>query len=165
MKIAYLLWLQRTIMASFSVILVWISPSLQTGDVNMWLYKSKINTSLSLWGEKLGRGSPFVNEWNVEVFLNKSGILPSTEQNAIKTFKESPHLSENMQCGQTSFLWWSCIDDLGQVHRLSWDGNIDVYINLISLSPHLLSSRRYLFLGCSCIFQQGIAKPQTAHIK
>ncbi len=59
---------------------------------------------------------------------------------------------------------WGCISayGLGSLHVLEGTMNAERYIKV--LVQHMLPSRRRLFQGRPCVFQQDIAKPHTAAI-
>ncbi len=59
---------------------------------------------------------------------------------------------------------WGCISayGMGSLHVLEGTMNAERYIKV--LEQHMLPSRRRLFLGRPCVFQQNNAKPHTAAI-
>ncbi len=63
-----------------------------------------------------------------------------------------------------SLMVWGCISayGMGSLHVLEGTMNAEKYIKV--LEQHMLPSRRRLFQGRSCVFQQDNAKPQTAAI-
>ncbi len=63
-----------------------------------------------------------------------------------------------------SLMVWGCISayGMGSLHVLEGTMNAERYINV--LEQHMLPSRRRLFQGRPCVFQQDNAKPHTAAI-
>ncbi len=63
-----------------------------------------------------------------------------------------------------SVMVWGCVSALGKGNLHFCDGTIiaEKYIEI--LEHNMLPSRRHLFQGRSCIFQQDNAKPHSAHI-
>ncbi len=59
---------------------------------------------------------------------------------------------------------WGCISayGMGSLHVLEGTMNAERYIKV--LEQHMLPSRRHLFKGRPCVFQQDNAKPHTAAI-
>ncbi len=59
---------------------------------------------------------------------------------------------------------WGCISayGVGSLHVLELTMNSERYIKV--LEQHILPSRRHLFQGRPCVFQQDNAKPHTAAI-
>ncbi len=57
---------------------------------------------------------------------------------------------------------WGCISaySMGSLHVLEGIMNTEKYIKV--LEQHMLPSRRHLFQGRPCVFQQDNAKPHTA---
>ncbi len=63
-----------------------------------------------------------------------------------------------------SLMVWGCISayDMGSLHVLEGTMNAERYIKV--LEQHMLPSRRRLFQGRPCVFQQDNTKPHTAAI-
>ncbi len=80
----------------------------------------------------------------------KEGYLPACYQRSVQK--------------PASLMVWGCISayGMGSLHVLEGTMNAERYINV--LEQHMLPSRRHLFQGRPCVFQQDNAKPHTAAI-
>ncbi len=59
---------------------------------------------------------------------------------------------------------WGCVSALGKGNLHFCDGTINAEKYIEILEHNMLTSRRHLFQGRPCIFQQDNAKPHSAHI-
>ncbi len=63
-----------------------------------------------------------------------------------------------------SVMVWGCVSALGKGNLHFCDGTINAEKYIEILEHNMLPSRRHLFQGRPCIFQQDNAKPHSAHI-
>ncbi len=63
-----------------------------------------------------------------------------------------------------SVMVWDCVSALGKGNLHFCDGTINAEKYIEILEHNMLPSRRHLFQGRPCIFQQDNAKPHSAHI-
>ncbi len=63
-----------------------------------------------------------------------------------------------------SVMVWGCVSALGKGNLHFCDGTINAEKYIEILEHNMLPSRRHLFQGHPCIFQQDNAKPHSAHI-
>ncbi len=119
-------------------------------------------------------------------------ISPSTVHNIIKRFKESGGISVRKGQGRKpklnnrdlrslrrhciknrhssisdkpgSVMVWGCVSAFGKGNLHFCDGTINAEKYIEILEHNMLPSRRHLFQGRPCIFQQDNAKPYSAHI-
>ncbi len=59
---------------------------------------------------------------------------------------------------------WGCVSALGKGNLHFCDGTINAEKYIEILEHNMLPSRRHIFQGRPCIFQQDNAKPHSAHI-
>ncbi len=64
----------------------------------------------------------------------------------------------------SSHMVWGCVSALGKGNLHFCDGTINAEKYIEILEHNMLTSRRHLFQGRPCIFQQDNAKPHSAHI-
>ncbi len=97
----------------------------------------------------------------------KSGILVGNHGRRVLRAKEEGDLPVCYQHSvqkPASLMVWGCISayGMGNLHVLEGTMNAKRYIKV--LEQHMLPSRRRLFQGKPCVFQQDNAKPHTAAI-
>ena len=64
-----------------------------------------------------------------------------------------------------SVMVWGCISDSGMGDQHICEGTIDAMAYVGILERHMLQSRRRLFPGTPCLFQQDNARPHSAQVK
>ncbi len=86
------------------------------------------------------------------------GILPETTVGKHQCYQCSVQKP-------ASLMVWGCISayGMGSLHVLEGTMNAERYIKV--LEQHMLPSRRRLFQGRPCVFQQDNAKPHTAALQ
>ncbi len=105
-----------------------------------------------------------VSKWKSVLWSDESkfDILVGNHGRCVLGAKEEGDLPG---CYQRSVLMvWGCISayGMGSLHVLEGTINAERYIKF--LEQHMLPSRRHLFQGRPCVFQQDNAKPHTAAI-
>ncbi len=93
-------------------------------------------------------------------FLGRNG------RRVLRTKKEKDHPDCYQQQVQKpgSVMVWGCVSALGKGNLHFCDGTINAENYIEILEHNMLPSRRHLFQGRTCIFQQDNAKPHSAHI-
>ncbi len=105
-----------------------------------------------------------VSKWKSE---SKFDILVENHGRRVLRAKEEGDLPACYQRSvqkPASLMVWGCISvySMGSLHVLESSMNAERYIKV--LEQHMLPSRRCLFQGRPCVFQQDNAKPHTAAI-
>ncbi len=112
--------------------------------------------------------------FKVEVFYgqkfgnqSKFGILVGNHGRRVLQVIEEGHLPACYQLSvqkPASLMVWGCISayGMGSLHVLKGSMNAERYLKV--LEQHMLPSRRCLFQGKPCVFQQDNAKSHTAAI-
>ncbi len=98
---------------------------------------------------------------------SKFDILVGNHKRRVLRAKEVGELPVCYQCSvqkPASLMVWGCISAycMGSLHVLEGTRNDERYIQV--LEQHMLPSRRRLFQGRPCVFEQDNAKPHTAVI-
>ncbi len=95
-----------------------------------------------------------------QVFFGRNGrrVLRTKEE------KDHPDCYQQQVQKPGSVMGWGCVSALGKGNLHFCDGTINAEKYIEILEHNMLPSRRHLFQGCPCIFQQDNAKPHTAHI-
>ncbi len=81
-----------------------------------------------------------------------------------KEEKDHPHCYQQQVQKPGSVMVWGCVSALGKGNLHFCDGTINAEKYIEILEHNMLPSRRHLFQGRPCIFQQDNAKPHSAHI-
>ncbi len=110
-----------------------------------------------------------VSKWKSVLWSDESkfDILVGIHGRRVLRAKEEgdlPACYQHLVQKPASLMVWGCISayGIGSLHVLEGTMNAERYIKL--LEQHMLPSRRRLFQGRPCVFQQGNAKPHTAAI-
>ncbi len=110
-----------------------------------------------------------VSKWKSVLWSDESkfDILVGNHGRCVLLAKEEGDLPACYQRSvqkPASLMVWGCISayDMGSLHVLEGTMNAERYIKV--LEQHMLPSRRRLFQGRPCVFQQDNAKPHTAAI-
>ncbi len=95
-----------------------------------------------------------------QVFFGRNGrrVLRTKEE------KDHPHCYQQQVQKPGSVMVWGCVSALGKGNLHFCDGTINAEKYIEILEHNMLPSRRHLFQGRPCIFQQDNAKPHSAHI-
>ncbi len=103
-----------------------------------------------LWPDKSKFGILVRNHGRRVLQAKKEGDLPACHQRSVQK--------------PASLMVWGCISayGMGSLHVLEGTMNAERYIKV--LEQHMLPSRRRLFQGRPCVFQQNNAKPHNAAI-
>ncbi len=96
-----------------------------------------------------------------QVFFGRNGrrVLRTKEE------KDHPDCYQQQVQKPGSVMVWGCVSALGKGNLHFCDGTINAEKYIEILEHNMLPSRRHLFQGRPCIFQQDNAKPHSAHIK
>ncbi len=78
--------------------------------------------------------------------------------------KDHPDCYQQQVQKPGSVMVWGCVSALGKGNLHFCDGTINAEKYIEILEHNMLPSRRHLFQGRPCIFQQDNAKPHSAHI-
>ncbi len=81
-----------------------------------------------------------------------------------KRRKDHPDCYQQQVQKPGSVMVWGCVSALGKGNLHFCDGTINAEKYIEILEHNMLPSRRHLFQGRPCIFQQDNAKPHSAHI-
>ncbi len=81
-----------------------------------------------------------------------------------KKEKDHPDCYQQQVQKPGSVMVWGCVSALGKGNLHFCDGTINAEKYIEILEHNMLPSRRHLFQGRPCIFQQDNAKPHSAHI-
>ncbi len=81
-----------------------------------------------------------------------------------KEEKDHPDCYQQQVQKPGSVMVWGCVSALGKGNLHFCDGTINAEKYIEILEHNMLPSRRHLFQGRPCIFQQDNAKPHSAHI-
>ncbi len=81
-----------------------------------------------------------------------------------KEEKDHPDCYQQQVQKPGSVMVWGCVSALGKGNLHFCDGTINAEKYIEILERNMLPSRRHLFQGHPCIFQQDNAKPHSAHI-
>ncbi len=81
-----------------------------------------------------------------------------------KEEKDHPDCYQQQVQKPGSVMVWGCVSALGKGNLNFCDGTINAEKYIEILEHNMLPSRRHLFQGHPCIFQQDNAKPHSAHI-
>ncbi len=110
-----------------------------------------------------------VSKWKSVLWSNESkfDIIFGNHGLRVLRAEEEGDLPACFQCSvqkPASLMVWGCISTygMGSLHVLEGTMNAERYIKV--LEQHMLPSRRRLFQGRPCVFQQDNAKPHTAAI-
>ncbi len=109
-----------------------------------------------LWSDESKFDIPVGNHGCRVLRAKEEGDLPACYQRSVQK--------------PASLMVWGCISTygMGSLHVLNVTMNaeryIKIYIYIKVLEQHMLPSRRRLFQGRPCVFQQDNAKPHTAAI-
>ena len=110
-----------------------------------------------------------ISKWNSVLWSDESkfDILVGNHGRRVLRAKEEGDLPSCYQRSvqkPASLMVWGCISayGMGSLHVLEGTMNAERYIKV--LEQHMLPSRRRLFQGRPCVFQQDNAKPHTAAI-
>ncbi len=100
------------------------------------------------------------NESVFQVFFGRNGrrVLRTKEE------KDHPDCYQQQVQKPGSVMVWGCVSALGKGNLHFCDGTINAEKYIEILEHNMLPSRRHLFQGRPCIFQQDNAKPHSAHI-
>ncbi len=103
-----------------------------------------------LWSDESKFDILVGNQGHRVLWAKEEGDLPACYQHSVQK--------------PASLMVWGCISayGMGSLHVLEGTMNAERYIKV--LEQHMLSSRRHLFEGRPCVFQQENAKPHTAAI-
>ncbi len=95
-----------------------------------------------------------------QVFFGRNGrrVLRTKEE------KDHPDCYQQQVQKPGSVMVWGCVSALGKGNLHFCDGTINAETYIEILEHNMLPSRRHLFQGRPCIFQQDNAKPHSAHI-
>ncbi len=95
-----------------------------------------------------------------QVFFGRNGrrVLRTKEE------KDHPDCYQQQVQKPGSVMVWGCVSALGKGNLHFCDGTINAEKYIEILEHTMLPSRRHLFQGRPCIFQQDNAKPHSAHI-
>ncbi len=95
-----------------------------------------------------------------QVFFGRNGrrVLRTKEE------KDHPDCYQQQVQKPGSVMVWGCVSALGKGNLHFCDGTINAEKYIEILEHNMLPSRRHLFQGRPCIFQQDNAKPHSAHI-
>ncbi len=95
-----------------------------------------------------------------QVFFGRNGrrVLRTKEE------KDHPDCYQQQVQKPGSVMVWGCVSALGKGNLHFCDGTINAEKYIEILEYNMLPSRRHLFQGRPCIFQQDNAKPHSAHI-
>ncbi len=95
-----------------------------------------------------------------QVFFGRNGrrVLWTKEE------KDHPDYYQQQVQKPGSVMVWGCVSALGKGSLHFCDGTINAEKYIEILEHNILPSRRHLFQGRPCIFQQDNAKPHSAHI-
>ncbi len=95
-----------------------------------------------------------------QVFFGRNGrrVLRTKEE------KDHPDCYQQQVQKPGSVMVWGCVSALGKGNLHFCDGTINAEKYIEILEHNMLPSRRHLFQGLPCIFQQDNAKPHSAHI-
>ncbi len=95
-----------------------------------------------------------------QVFFGRNGrrVLRTKEE------KDHPDCYQQQVQKPGSVMVWDCVSALGKGNLHFCDGTINAEKYIEILEHNMLPSRRHLFQGRPCIFQQDNAKPHSAHI-
>ncbi len=122
------------------------------------------STSLGLggiWDGPSHSGNVYVVRWiRIQVFFGRNGrrVLRTKEE------KDHPDCYQQQVQKPGSVMVWGCVSALGKGNLHFCDGTINAEKYIEILEHNMLPSRRHLFQGRPCIFQQDNAKPHSAHI-
>ncbi len=99
-------------------------------------------------------------------WISISGIFGRNGRRVLRTKEEKDHPDCYQQQVQKpgSVMVWGCVSALGKGNLHFCDGTINAEKYIEILEHNMLPSRRHLFQGRPCIFQQDNAKPHSAHI-
>ncbi len=99
-------------------------------------------------------------------WISISGIFLRNGRRVLRTKEEKDHPDCYQQQVQKpgSVMVWGCVSALGKGNLHFCDGTINAEKYIEILEHNMLPSRRHLFQGRPCIFQQDHAKPHSAHI-
>ena len=109
-----------------------------------------------------------ISKWNSVLWSDESkfDILVGNHERCVLRPKEGdlPSCYQRSVQKPASLMVWGCISayGMGSLHVLEGTMNAERYIKV--LEQHMLPSRRRLFQGRPCVFQQDNAKPHTAAI-
>uniref|UniRef100_A0AAY4DHR7 Insertion element IS150 protein InsJ-like helix-turn-helix domain-containing protein n=1 Tax=Denticeps clupeoides TaxID=299321 RepID=A0AAY4DHR7_9TELE len=81
-----------------------------------------------------------------------------------KEDKDNPSCYQRSVQKPASLLVWGCMSVCGMGSLHVWKGTINAEKYIQLLEQHMLPSRRHVFQGRSCIFQQDNARPHSASI-
>ncbi len=95
-----------------------------------------------------------------QVFFGRNGrrVLRTKEE------KDHPDCYQQQVQKPGSVMVWGCVSALGKGNLHFCDGTINAEKYIEILEHNMLPSRRHLFQGRPCTFQQDNAKPHSAHI-
>ncbi len=95
-----------------------------------------------------------------QVFFGRNGcrVLRTKEE------KDHPDCYQQQVQKPGSVMVWGCVSALGKGNLHFCDGTINAEKYIEILEHNMQPSRRHLFQGRPCIFQQDNAKPHSAHI-
>ncbi len=95
-----------------------------------------------------------------QVFFGRNG------RRVLRTKEEKDHQTVTSNKSKSQGLSWYgvCVSALGKGNLHFCDGTINAEKYIEILEHNMLPSRRHLFQGRPCIFQQDNAKPHSAHI-
>uniref|UniRef100_A0A803JAZ8 Tc1-like transposase DDE domain-containing protein n=1 Tax=Xenopus tropicalis TaxID=8364 RepID=A0A803JAZ8_XENTR len=81
-----------------------------------------------------------------------------------KEDKDNPSCYQRSVQKPASLMVWGCMSACGMGSLHVWKGSINAEKYIQVLEQHMLPSRRHLFQGRPCIFQQDNSRPHSASI-
>ncbi len=115
-----------------------------------------------IWDGPSHSGNEYCGQMNqyFRYFFGRNGrrVLRTKEEKVIQTVTSNKSKSQGLS-------WYGvCVSALGKGNLHFCDGTINAEKYIEILEQNMLPSRRHLFQGRQCIFQQDNAKPHSAHI-
>ncbi len=104
----------------------------------------------------------FMSFVNIHPFLSIQTCNSFQKKLGQEQFRASNEVLQVQKPG--SVMVWGCVSALGKGNLHFCDGTINAEKYIEILEHNMLPSRRHLFQGRPCIFQQDNAKPHSAHI-
>ncbi len=115
-----------------------------------------------IWDGPSHSGNVYCGQMNqyFRYFFGRNGrrVLRTKEE------KDHPDCYQQQVQKPGSVMVWGCVSALGKGNLHFCDGTINAEKYIEILEHNMLPSRRHLFQGRPCIFQQDNAKPHSAHI-
>ncbi len=115
-----------------------------------------------IWDGPSHSGNVYCGQMNqyFRYFFERNGrrVLRTKEE------KDHPDCYQQQVQKPGSVMVWGCVSALGKGNLHFCDGTINAEKYIEILEHNMLPSRRHLFQGRPCIFQQDNAKPHSAHI-